>query len=204
MAILASLSAHTVVLGQIIFHSDQIRALLTSFDQMIGYFKNRLRVPIGFDEFKRNYLRKLFLTISLYLATIFVKTTLNFMKSKLEAIQSHTFLMLSLALFMPSIKLHALFYIDLTNWFYKMTIDFISEDIRSDEVEKCIDILRHCKYVHFKLWKILRLINSYFGLLFIAICIVDFIEILYASVWIFLCTQRKADVNDNILRKWNK
>lgn len=209
IAILVAVFAHFSVIFQIMLHAQQCYRIWQSFEQVINYLKCRLGIKITFDKFKKKYLRKVLLIISIYLTSFAVKGFLNHIST--EKWSSHTFLMFIHMFFMPFIKIHVIFYIDLINWFFQTTIDFISAEIRKasinycesygivENVEKYIDILRHCKYLHFKQWKALKLINLYFGWIFIVICLVDFLQILYALIWFFLCTQAITYIN--ILRK---
>lgn len=111
-------------------------------------------------------------------------------------------------------KAHVLFYVDLLLWCYKLNADQIKlsdicytfdtdpadHSVKSKikptiNVDEYINNMRHCKYVHFKLWKISNLINSYFGWELMVGLLDSFIEGMLAAFWTFLHL-REANYRD--------
>lgn len=96
-------------------------------------------------------------------------------------------------------KIHALFYIELFNWLFQIGTNLIEAHLDKGQImildkneDEYTHILRHCKYIHFKLWKAMRQIERYFGWFLISIILYSFIDILYSLCWLFvLCYEQR-------------
>lgn len=196
---LAMLVTITSVTNAIVYQSE-ILTLIYSFDRVIKYLQHSSErcLTRHINKFKRLYNHKcitLFVIWTLY-TIIFVATNpLKDRPMKVDAFQCFMYFYKYLA------KAHILFYIDLMVWcqeintqqiivkdgysFVAATTGCHWQSQRTINAKEFINKLRHCKYIHFKLWKISNLINSHFGWVMMVVLLVNFTEGLLALFWIF-------------------
>lgn len=190
--ILGAILTNVSVIFQTIFYRHNLKILLQKNHMILEYLKNKIKLNISLDLFKRKYLQKACIIYIFYFLTVLIKMYVDSRKIS-RSVQLCT-------LFMNGLKIltsiHVLFYIELFNIFLRLMHQqiFIDDDRFTDgfsffNERKFAESLRHCKYVHFKLWEISRLINKCFGWILIMICLVNFIDASYAAFWVFLYIQ---------------
>lgn len=186
---------HLILFLQIISHPEEIFRCLNSFDRCEWYLQKRLNVIVSLDTFKMRYLRHVIIIVCSHLLPFIVRSVVRWFRYQSFQLGTHTYLSIVLTFFSPAVKVYALFFIDLFNWLVRMAIKFIEmhlndipleQNVAIVDEEKYINILRHCKYIHFKLWKSMKIIERQFGWLLISICLSTFVEVLFSSFWIFL------------------
>lgn len=168
--------------------------ILESFDRLAWYLQKRMNMIVSYDKFKKRYSKRLLIIVCGYSVSLILKMVASLIL-RIKFFDSHTVLMIIRALLPPAVKIHALFYIDFLNWLLQIGNDYIEMNLNDIPFERYMemrdtrkntDILRHCKYIHFKLWKSRQIIEHHFGWLLISILIYAFVEILFSLFYIFL------------------
>lgn len=191
-------STQLIVIIQIVKNPEGNRAILGILNRLCIFMKNRMDVTLSFHEFKRRYLLRSLIIVGGYLLSIILKRLAKAVL--LETPKISGFLTPVRSIFHACGKIHALFYIELFNWIFQIGTKFIEAQLENGQSDIQIlignedehtHILRHCKYVHFKLWKTMRHIERYFGWFLISIFLYSFIDILYSLCWLFvLCYEQ--------------
>lgn len=185
-----------------VFYNNEILALIHSFDRVIAYLQraSNQRITEHVFKFKRNYVRKckvIFIIWAFYMSVFVVTSSLR--KGRAMRIDVLTCIM---NFYKILAKVHILFYVDLMLWCYELNMKqiIVMDDFtfvaattgkrnrlsQKINVKEFINHLRHCKYIHFKLWKISNLINSHFGWMIMVLLLISITEGLLALFWIFL------------------
>lgn len=197
-----------------IFYERKILQLIAIFDRTVQHlqYSSRKSFTANSFNFKRAFDKKcaiMFVICVLQLITKMLTTPLRF--SRTMPINIFYSIM---TFYKILAKVHVLFYIDLLLWCYKLNADQIqlndnhyTFDIDPTDhriknkikptinVDEYINNLRHCKYIHFKLWNISNLINSHFGWEIIVGLLDSFIAGFLAAFWTFLHL-REANYRD--------
>lgn len=132
--------------------------------------KNRLNLEIHFQKFSKRYRGKLFCVMIFFIGWFAVKVFYR-LNSTNTIRQLAVF---NLTLITLGINFHILFYVDLFSFFMETinqrTMNFITSDqaLISDHnhlklSEKIIHLFRILKFIHFKLWKIVQVMNDDLG-----------------------------------------
>lgn len=192
LVIIGAILTNVAVISQVICHRNDLNRLLHKSDTILDYLKNKLKLNVSLDAFKRQYLQKVSIIYTIYLVTVFIKISIGSTKIS-RGVQICTLLMQSSKILS---SVHVLFYIELYNNFLGLIENqaYIDENIVINGFSffnqpKSIEMLKHWKFIHFKLWEILQLINLRFGWILIMICLVHFIDASYAVFWVFLYLQ---------------
>lgn len=197
-----------------IFYDRENSQLIEIFDRNIKHlqYSSRKRFTANFYNFKRVYGQKCAIIFTLCVFQLITKvSTKPLIFDRPMRINIFTCIM---NFYKNLAKVHVLFYIDLLLWCYKLNADQIelNENLYNVDVDpsdnsiktkikpllnvdEYINKLRHCKYVHFKLWKISKLINSHFGWMMIINLLNSFLEGSLAAFWTFL-NLREAHYTD--------
>lgn len=181
-----------------VFYNNEIRALIYSLDRIITYLERESneRMADNVLKFKRAYARKFKVILMIWALhmTVFVVTS-SLRKGRVLRCDVLTCIV---NFYTVLAKVHILFYVDLMIWCYELNTKqiivnndytFVQHNIRMERtlnVKEFTNTLRHCKYVHFKLWKISNLINSHFGGTMTILLVISFTEGLLALFWLFL------------------
>lgn len=206
-----------------IFYNREMSQLIRILDRTVKYLQYSSGKSLFAElcKFKRAYLKKcaiIFTACTFQLITKCMTDPLKFARPM------HINVFTCLIHFYQNLsKAHILFYIDLLLWCHELNSDQIalndsyilnadpSDRSVQNELKPIINVdefikkMRHCKYVHLKLFKISKLINSHFGWLMIILLLNSFVDCLMAIFWLFLHL-REANVR-NLSRKfeiWTK
>lgn len=190
-----------------VFYNNEILTLIHSFDRIITYLQHASneRMADNVLKFKRAYAQKfkvIFMIWAIHMTVFVVTSSLR----KGRALRCDV-LTCIVNFYTVLAKVHILFYVDLMLWCYELnTKQIIVNDNytfakRGVRVERTLDVkeftnrLRHCKYVHFKLWKISNMINSHFGGTLTILLVISFTEGLLALFWSFLYLRQANFIN---------
>lgn len=216
-----SLLFSIVTVFNVFFFNREMSQLIQIFDQTVNHLQRSSDKTFIVEscKFKRVYLKKCALIFTIFafqLITKVVTQPLRFGRPM------HINALICIINFYQNVaKVHISLYVDLLLWCYKLNADEIKlgdghydwdvsfTECRLKNQLKCvinvneyIDKLRHCKYVHFKLWKISQLINSHFGGRMMILLLNSFIDGLMSSFWLFLHL-REANYR-NLIRQYKR
>lgn len=188
-----------------IFYNQEIYEIIEIFDRTMKHlqYSSGKRFTANFYNFKRAYGKKCAIIFTLCVLQLITKVSTKPLEiDRPMRINIFTCIM---NFYKNLAKVHVLFYIDLMLWCYELNSDQIelnesnytfdvdptNHSIKtkikpSINVDEYINKLRHCKYIHFKLWKISKLINSHFGWMMIINLLNSFIEGSLAAFWTFM------------------
>lgn len=205
----------------VFFFYREMSLLIQIFDQTVNHLQHSSGKSFLAEscEFKCVYLKKCALIFTIFafqLITKVVTQPLRFGRPMYINV-----LICVINFYQNVAKVHILLYIDLLLWCYKLNADeiklkdqhynldvgFTDGRLKNQlkfviNVNEYIDKLRHCKYVHFKLWKISKLVNSHFGGRMLILLLSSFIDGLMASFWLFLHL-REANFR-NLIRQYKR
>lgn len=180
---------NAIIFVQIITATDGLYNLIDKLNLLLKYLHERLKLNVSLRDFANAYVKKVFLLFSIIFLTIVVKSFISSRRST----QLHQWCQLTFIAYKNLVIVHLMFYIDLMHFLYKMYnnyMDVMCYDILTNVMHSngnhYLSVLKHCKYVHYKMWKIVNMINNYFGWILLLIIVVNFIDICYATYWIFI------------------
>lgn len=191
-----------IVVIQIIRFPNEIYQILSAFDQLAWYFQRRLNVIISFDQFKQYYLKRLKIIISCYVLAMILKTIVSLVIK--GAFEIHSIIPIVSATFSSFVTIYALFFVDLFNWLFGKGIESIEMhlndmtferpfEIQNDKIQT--DVLRHSKYIFYKLWRLMKIIERHFGWILFTINIYTVIEILFSLFSTFVAAYHMQESN---------
>lgn len=191
------ISTQLIVIIQIIRNPEESYAILRILNRLYMFMKNRMNVKLSFHEYKRRYLLRSIIIVGIYVLSMILKKMAKTLSPEWPKV--YGILIAVRCIFHACGKIHVLFYIELFNWLSQRGTKFIETQLNKGQFmiygnrdeDEYTHILRHCKYVHFKLWKSMRHIEHYFGWFLISIFLYSFIDILYSLCWLFvLCYEQ--------------
>lgn len=192
LIILGSILINCTVIFQVIFFRSKTVILLEKCEAIVHYFRAKQKIKVSFEAFKRTYVLKTCTIFIFYLLTVLIKVNVGSRKIS-RSVQLCTLFM---SFFKNLTNIHVLWYIELLNTLLGIMngqVSFADVDLDDGYIVsndyKFVDNLRHCKYIHFKLFEILQLMNAHFGWIMVTICLVNFIDASYAAFWIFIYLQ---------------
>lgn len=137
------------------------------------FLKNRLKIDINFRKLSKRYKEKLFYILLFFSCWIIVKIIYRFRSEKGFIRQ---IAVVNLTLITVGVNCHVIFYIDLFTYFMETINQRIVKFSDSDQANvfvifenqpnvncKVPYVLRMVKLTHFKLWKIVRILNDDVG-----------------------------------------
>lgn len=172
---LSSLFLTVISVFNTIFYDREISQIIEIFDRTIKHlqYSSRKSFTADFYSFKRVYGQKCAIIFTLCVLQLIAKVST---KPLIFDRPMRIIFTCTMNFYKNLAKVHVLFYIDLLLWCYKLNADQIElnenlynfdvdpsdHSIRTKikpliNVDEYINKLRHCKYVHFKLWKISKL-----------------------------------------------
>lgn len=215
------------VVWRTVFYSNEISQLIELIERTIDHLQQSTHTDLKRElaMFKRVYHKKFIILISVCVVAFVVKLLTHPMLLD-RPLHINVFTSLS-NLFNSLARAHVLLYVDLMLWCYqinadqikldetKYDLDMVYRDVDDDDkyniknqlkltinVDEYINRLRHCKYIHFKLWEITRLINAHFGWVLTITLLNSFMEGLIAAFWAFL-HMRSGKYRD-LIRKYSR
>lgn len=176
-----------------------LQRLLSKLNIILVHLRRQLQLDFKFPEFQRKFCIKCVCLFLSWFITFVVRMTITN-----QTVAYKLFFCWSFASFMKNVtNMHAVFFIDLLHCTYKtlnshcdaMPYDIFTRII-SPNRNTYIGILRHYKYVHYKLSRSASIINEYFGWILCILCIVDFLEASYSVYFMFLF---RAGANQHLI-----
>lgn len=175
------------------------------FEELLSHLETRLNVCLPMAEFKRNFLLKFFVSISI----LFGKTLVIPLRRSFRVSDA---LLLMISNYKHFTAIHILLYIDFLQFIFgainsqliaihrlrRQCAAVLPFQSSANEVVFCLKLY---KLVHFKLWKIRQLVVRRFGLILIPLMLANVLEISYSAYWIivYCISDRESHV---IIRKY--
>lgn len=170
---------------------NHMQSLAIKFEFIIHYLAEQLQIYFKLKQFIQIYYFKCALIFFSWLLVIIIKTKIatNIIPIKLFTAWSFLLLMKTITV------MHILFFIDLLHCSYK-ALNSHCESISCGILVKTaystnityVSVLRHYKYMHFKLWACGNIINQYFGWILLILFVISCLEVTYALYWVFVYT----------------
>lgn len=177
-----------VILSSWSFPTDDYH-LIHQCNFIANYLNQNIGVELNFKKFEKKYQRKIMLMFCIYFSVVCVRLCLPSPVFARYAELSHFVLMFYVLITIT----HILFYVDY--WIHlfqssNMHLETVHANCISNlvppNVNKLINILRYQKYIHFKLWNCLKLINVRLGWIIIGLLLTTSLDMSTNAYWIFL------------------
>lgn len=189
---------------QSIFHYKDIYRIYDIFRSIENHLIRRLRIKTNFRPFLNHFVQNA--SICWFFFGLLISAKVIWVTSKTNALIEIQYNFLRVIVILP--KVYALFFISLFKTFIKMTNEYLRENgggsgggggevaipgvdtmIRVNIVHwhRChvIDVIKHYKYLHFKLFTAAAQINETFGWSLVTICAETLLENAYMVYWTF-------------------
>lgn len=164
--------------------------LSCAYKQAIACLERKLCVEIDYERFRRSFRCNLEIIFWTFLLTLIVKIVF--------ALYGNGSITEFVLLFLYYLKhfstLHILFHVELVHTLLRAINnefgsvkqrDFTIKTVQPKTIELLLT-LRNCKYAHFRIWKIFRILNIRFGWILIALMLATLLDISYSSYWIWV------------------
>lgn len=181
----------SVVLQNLIFQNNlpMVHKKMEIIDEI---FIGKLRRRPEYTKYAKKYMRNVFTCFVVLTMSVVVMIALNLNFDIDSSVSLHIYLLTYLSI---AANMHALFYIDLVNFFGRFYVENVelagkarvSHVMfgRSDDVSIVIAQLTYFKHVHFKLWDISMVLSEHFGWNLMFSCLENFIDTAYSTYWIY-------------------
>lgn len=178
--------------------------IFNGFRYIFAYMKVEINGTFCVNVFRREYFTKIAISIFIHILTFIVRFTINTNRNMIITVAG-VFVMQTYKLWT---KMHALFYVDLV----KFTISAINEEtlnihcgsmLISVNGFHCKSVrakLHHLKFIHLKLWYLVRGVNSQFEWSLIGILLDTTVYGISSAYWTFLASASKTGSDELILR----
>lgn len=188
-------------------HQKNLKIIFHKFTVIEQIFWAHLHQRLSFSDFSRQFRRKLFVCISLFLLAFVAMIFINLYYGNQIRVTMHIFVLM---FFTITAQLHALLYIDLEHYLIKSFVKNVQMEGRAriarvlygkpEDTATISARLGYYKHVHFKLWDISQAIGMHFGWILLCICMQNFIDIAYSTYWIYRSV--RGNIQMTIMRKY--
>lgn len=168
----------------------------------VEFILDRFRIEVNFEKFSRIYIKKLILMMFFFVCLVIVKF-LSRIYSKNIVWQVGA---LNLSLITLCVNFHTLFYVDFFNFIFESIIhhtlkaiekcdheDYIVEVKKINDHKEIVQLLRALKLIHFKMWKIVKLLNSDFGIVLTLLIIQNTNTVIHTVYWLIIDLYKVED-----------
>lgn len=184
------------VLLQCLFYKTHIARIFSILRQLDSFFRIKFHHHIGYDTFKRNYLRKLAIYSTAFTQSLAIHVWNSFNNRVNSTEWQHKYLKLIEGMTI----LHIIFYIDVLamfvaelngvircEWSRKLH-DVKYKDRNSTkhtlrDTKRILDQFKFYKFIHFEIWTAVQHVNAFFGWILLVILVQAFVDIIYSSYW---------------------
>lgn len=186
-----------------------IEKLNATYKDAIDYLERKMYTKIDYDYFERSFRCKLHVILWTCLLTLAIKM-LFVSNGDIPAFETIWFLLYYLKHFTFA---HILLHIDFVQ-FLMQTInrefdpnceqfDFMIKMAQPKTIV-LLQTVRHLKCIHFRVWKIVQVLNIRFGWILIALMLVTLLDISYSTYWMWVFIHRACYQGAEIVRLMRK
>lgn len=162
-----------------------IPSICTEISIVSRFMENKLKIPFKINHFERHFMRKMAIIFS---TAIFAFVLKFIIKSHTHS-QTVGLLIFVMILLKCIAALHILFYVE----FVRFSLESLNSHVSALRTKSIVlhvnTMIKHfqdLKYVHFKLRKIISIVNKRFGWIINGLIFESFLHITNAVYWIFL------------------
>lgn len=184
-----ALSINVLVVLEYFTVTNGVQKLNSAYNDAVDYLERKICVKIDYGHFKRTFQCKLQIIFWTCLLTFSIKM-IFVMYGQIPPSEIVLFLLYFLKHFT---SVHILFHIEFVH-FLVQTIntefnprnnhyELMSKS--NQPIHQSIHLLRRCKSIHLRVWKIIQVLNIRFGWILIALMLAALMDISYSSYWIW-------------------
>lgn len=193
--IMCELICIVAALFQSLFCEKDIISICETLHCIEAYLCVQVRLIPNFSNFFKRYLHKVFLISSLFCLMAGSK----FLSPREHASYwvEYQFIMIRMLVILP--KMNALFFVSLLKSMIKFSNKFlvlnipVVDIIQLNRSHTYISVIKHYKFIHFKLFTVTTQINETFGWSLVAICVETMYEIALMLYWTFYYWHKDGD-----------
>lgn len=189
--LIVAVSVNAMVFLEFFVMPNGVRKLNFAYKDAIDYLERKLHVKIDYMPFKRSFRCKVRIVLLVFLLVLGIKILFN----SYVGIESDEIAQFFIYYLKEFALMHILFHIDFVN-FLMETInrefnplpnqcEYVVKPIQPKTIELLL-ALRHCKYIHFRVWEIFRILNIRFGWVLVALLLAILLDISYSSYWLWV------------------
>lgn len=190
--LMVALSITALVFSEYFLVPNGVRKLNFAYKEAIAYLERRLYVKIDYAPFRRTFQWKVQMVVFVFLLIFTIKILLCITYEDIdrgEIAQFFIHYLKQLAL------MHILFHIEFVRFVMQIInmefnpiskqLEFTAKPIQPKTFESLLTLC-HCKHIHFRIWKIFRILNIRFGWILIVLLLALMLDISYSSYWIWV------------------
>lgn len=200
---MVAVSVNALVFLEFFTMPNGVRKLNSAYKDAIDYLERKLYVKIDYKPFERTFQWRLRFVLLVFLVILVMKILFN----SYVGIESDEIAQFFIYYLKEFALLHILFHIEFVN-FLLQTIntefnpchkqcEYVVKPIQPKTIELLL-AMRHCKYIHFRVWKIFRILNIRFGWILVALLLAILLDISYSSYWLWVFLYIHKSSNEQI------
>lgn len=170
-----------------------VQKLNFAYKDAIDYLEQKLYVQIAFDRFRRMFQCNVQIIFWTFLSTLIMKMVF-FLSGDASHIE---FMIIFFYYFKHFASMHILFHIE----FVRFLMETVNMEIDSSQKQQELTIksmhmqsrtsellqtLHHVKCIHFRVWKIVRVLNIRFGWILTGLLLGTLLDITFSSYWLYV------------------
>lgn len=172
-----------------------MQKLITAYKEATDYLERTLHAQVDYERFRRSFQCKVHMIVWTCLMTFCVKIVFVVV----GAMPSSDIILFLLYYLRHFASTHILFHTEFVHFLlqtineinsvdtmhHERECDFLIKTIRPQNVV-LLRSLAHCKRAHFRVWKIIQILNVRFGWILIALMLATLLDISYSCYWIWV------------------
>lgn len=194
------------VLVQCICYKLHIAEIIDKIHDIDEYFLRQLEHRISYKKFKQKYNLKVFAILGIAIIYLLGYVARYFFNHRATlAVTMIKYLQLMTAF----TYLHNIFYIDVLSFHLNELNSVIRKCILNNsnivmvgpsDAANILKKLTYFKTIHFQIWELAQMINTYFGWSAITILLHAFSDLIYSAYWVF----KELETDDETFTIWSK
>lgn len=203
--LIVTLCIATLVFTEYYLVPNGVRKLHRAYGDVIAYVEQKIYVQMPYDNFKCTFQRKWQLILAVFVAILVLKM-IFVTYADIDSAEIAQ-------LFVNNLKqfalMHILFHIEFVQ-FLMRTINAELKPMSMLNVAhqpttiELLFTLRHCKHIHYRIWRVFRIVNVRFGWILIALLLAALLDISYASYWAWVYIHKSTQEHITLHRIMRK
>lgn len=205
----ATFSINALVVTEYFTVPNGVQKLNSAYKDAIDYLERKIYAKIDFKRFERTFQCKVQIIFLSCLLAFSIKI-IYVLYGEIPTSDIVLFLLHDLNHFTST---HILFHIEFVHFLMQTInrefdpnnnrVEFVIKNTHSRTVE-LLQTLHHCKCIHFRVWKMIQVLNIRFGWILIAVMLAILLDISYSSYWIWVFIHRASHEHIRISRFMRK
>lgn len=171
--------------------TNGVQKLQFAYEAAIDYLKRKIHVELDYELFNRSFQCHVKIVFWTFLTTLTIQIIFI-----LSGNAKLTEFMIILFYYLKHFAaMHVLFHVEFVHFLMQTVIreivslknrqEFMIDTMQTKPI-KLLQTLRHLKCVHFRLWKIIEILNNRFGWILIALMLATILDVTNSSYWMWV------------------